>query len=50
MGGHQKNHGGMSYTQAIKKAIALLDFIDKKQAEGMEIYLEDEKKELRIIQ
>ncbi len=42
-----KNHGGISYTQAIKKAITLLEYIDQKQAEGLEIYLEGKNKNIR---
>jgi hypothetical protein len=31
-------HGDPTYTQAIKRAIALLEFIDQKKAEGSELY------------
>lgn len=37
-------HGDASYTQAIKRAIALLEFIDQKKEEGLELFIGDEKK------
>ena len=38
----KEGHGDNSYTQAIKRAIALLDFIDDKREQGLELFLGDE--------
>lgn len=35
----KEKHGDSSYTQAIKRAIALLEFIDDKKEEGVDMYL-----------
>ncbi len=35
----KERHGDTTYTQAIKRSIALLDFIDKERAKGNNIYL-----------
>jgi hypothetical protein len=37
-------HGDPSYTQAIKRAIALLEFIDEQKEEGMDLFLKSKKK------
>ncbi len=37
-------HGDASYTQAIKRAIALLEFIDQKKEDGLELFVGDEEK------
>jgi len=35
-------HGDSSYTQAIKRAIAFLEFIDSKREDGLDVYLGEE--------
>jgi hypothetical protein len=32
-------HGDGSYTQAIKRAIAMLEFLDEKKEDGLELFL-----------
>lgn len=39
----KKRHGDTTYTQAIKRAIALLEFIDTQNEEGVKVYLADDK-------
>jgi hypothetical protein len=36
-------HGDSTYTQAIKRAIAFLEFLDEQREEGLELYLGSEK-------
>jgi hypothetical protein len=47
-------HGDSTYTQALKRAIAMLDFIDTRQEEGDELYLSspdgDKLKEVYFLQ
>ena len=35
----KENNGDPTFTQAVKRAIAFLEFIDAKKAEGAELYL-----------
>ena len=39
----KEKHGDPTYTQAIKRAIALLEFIDQKKEAGAELYFSDAK-------
>ncbi len=40
----KRHHGDNTYTQAIKRAIAMLEFIDHKKEEGVEFYLGGKRK------
>ena len=40
----KKAHGDPSYTQAIKRALAYLAFIEERQQKGEDVYLIDRKK------
>jgi hypothetical protein len=37
----KEKNGDATFTQAVKRTIAFLEFIDQKKAEGAELYLSD---------
>ena len=43
----KNNHRDSSYTQAIKRALAYLAFIEDQKKEGFDVYLIDRKKGMR---